>query len=323
MKRMTVGSLFSGIEGFGLGFQRAGMRLSYTCEINSNARAVLQHRFPTVPHFTDVKELTADALEARQIKPPRLVCGGFPCQGLSTAGKYRGLQDERSNLFFEAARIIEETRPRWVVIENVPGLLRSNGGRDMGAVLGTLGDLGFHVAYRVLDSRGFGVPQRRRRVFIIGRRGGDGSGPREVLLEQEGRLGRTGAWDKAWQSPSYSTGVRSTQGGEVDIYRKVHRASSPTDFETWTETNVSCTLNLMDHGDGRDPHIVIQGGRPRRLMPVEQERLQGFPDGWTDVPNLRGKPMVESARYQMCGNAVSVPVVEWIGRRIIAFEGLA
>lgn len=322
LKRMTFGSLFAGIGGFDLGLVRAGMIPAYTCEIDPHCTAVLRHRFPSVPHFSDVKELTASALEQQEIKPPRLICGGFPCQGLSTAGKYAGLQDERSNLFFEAARIIEECRPRWVLIENVPGLLSSNGGRDMGAVLGTLGQLGYGYAYRVLDSRGFGVAQRRRRVFILARRGGDRDGPSQVLLEREGRSGHLGERQPTWPGAAASAPSRSTPDDLVGIYRKVHRACSKTDFETWTDTDISCTLNLMDHGDGRDPHVIVTAQGARRLMPVEQERLQGFPDGWTDVPTLKGAPMSDGSRYKQCGNAVTVPLVEWIGRRIMRLEGL-
>lgn len=97
-----------------------------------------------------------------------LLAGGFPCQDLSVAGRRAGLAGDRSGLFFEFARIAETLRPRWVLVENVPGLLSSNGGRDFGVVLGTLADLGYGVAWRTLDSRFFGVPQRRRRVFILG-----------------------------------------------------------------------------------------------------------------------------------------------------------
>jgi site-specific DNA-cytosine methylase len=102
--------------------------------------------------------------------PDDLLCGGFPCQDLSVAGQRAGLAGDRSGLFFEFARIIDAFRPRWVLVENVPGLLSSNGGRDFGVVLGTLADLGYGVGWRILDSRFFGVPQRRRRVFIVGAR---------------------------------------------------------------------------------------------------------------------------------------------------------
>jgi DNA-cytosine methyltransferase len=141
---------------------------------------VLRARFPGVPAFDDVSSLGKPAWgiatdEAgasvdlgRWKAGTGLLCGGFPCQDLSVAGKRAGLAGDRSGLFFEFARIIESVRPGWLLIENVPGLLSSNGGRDFGVVLGTLADLGYGVAWRIVDSRFFGVPQRRRRVFIVG-----------------------------------------------------------------------------------------------------------------------------------------------------------
>jgi DNA (cytosine-5)-methyltransferase 1 len=149
-------------------------------------QAVLAARFPGVPVFTDVASLRvepaprAEGNERRTVSDgagriytvtvPDLLAFGFPCQDLSVAGRRAGIEGSRSGLFFEAARIIDSFRPRWLLVENVPGLLSSQGGRDFGVVLGTLADLGYGVGWRVLDSRFFGVPQRRRRVFIVGAR---------------------------------------------------------------------------------------------------------------------------------------------------------
>lgn len=177
---MKVGSLFSGVGGFDLGFERAGFEVAYQVEFDKHAQAVLKRHWPNTPLFEDVRNVTATELPAVDV-----LVGGFPCQDLSVAGRRAGLAGARSGLFYEFARIIEETGPEWVVIENVPGLLSSRGGRDMGAVLGTLSELGYGWAYRVLDSQYFGVPQRRRRVFIVGRAGARSRSCAEVLFEPE------------------------------------------------------------------------------------------------------------------------------------------
>lgn len=181
---MKVGSLFSGVGGFDLGFERAGFEVAYQVEFDKHAQAVLKRHWPNTPLFEDVQNVTAAELPAVDV-----LVGGFPCQDLSVAGRRAGLAGARSGLFYEFARIIEETGPEWVVIENVPGLLSSRGGRDMGAVLGTLSELGYGWAYRVLDSQYFGVPQRRRRVFIVGRAGARSRSCAEVLFEPESVLG--------------------------------------------------------------------------------------------------------------------------------------
>jgi DNA (cytosine-5)-methyltransferase 1 len=171
-------SLFSGAGGMDLGFDRAGITAVAHCEIDPKAQSVLRRHWPDVPVIEDVREVTADVGDVE------LVHGGFPCQDISVAGNRAGLAGDRSGLWWEFHRILGELRPRWCVIENVAGLLSSNRGGDLGAILGALGDLGYGYAYRVLDARWFGVPQRRRRVFIVGHLGGRGAA--EVLLEPEG-----------------------------------------------------------------------------------------------------------------------------------------
>ena len=163
---VKVGSLFSGIGGFDIGFERAGMEVAWQCEIDPHARAVLAKHWPGVPCYDDVRGISAGS-----VPDVDLICGGFPCQDVSMAGRRAGLAGERSGLWFEFHRVLAELKPPWVVIENVPGLLSSNGGRDMGTVLGGLGDLGYRWAYGVLDAQWFGVAQRRRRVFIVGHLG--------------------------------------------------------------------------------------------------------------------------------------------------------
>lgn len=184
MSAPTFLSLFAGAGGFDLGLEAAGWECVGQVEIDPQARAVLRHRWPHVPKLEDVRHVGAAQFVRGSID---LICGGFPCQDLSVAGRRKGLAGARSGLFYECMRIVDELAPRWVLLENVPGLLSSNGGRDMGAVLGTLGELGYGYAYRVLDLQHFGVPQRRRRVFIVACAGG--VCPPEVLFEPESVYG--------------------------------------------------------------------------------------------------------------------------------------
>ena len=179
----TFGSLFSGIGGFDLGLGRAGWTPKWQVENNPFRRQILKRHWPDMELRNDIKTDT-DGLERVD-----LVCGGFPCQDLSVAGKRAGLAGERSSLFFQFARILESLRPRWCLIENVPGLLSSNDGRDFAVIVTTLADIGYWWSYRVLDSQYFGVPQRRRRVYIVGHLGGPC--PPEILFEPESLSGNT------------------------------------------------------------------------------------------------------------------------------------
>ena len=180
-------SLFSGVGGFELAMAEAGIPTIAAAEIDKKARGVLHDRFPGVHIYHDVKEVTGDSLRALGAIPGRtVVSAGWPCQGNSVAGDRRGMDDPRSGLWSEVVRVLAELRPAWFVGENVPGLLSIAGGRDFATVLGDLARLGYGFAYRVLDAQHFGVPQRRRRVVIVGRLGDSGRAPAQVLLEPEG-----------------------------------------------------------------------------------------------------------------------------------------
>lgn len=161
----TFGSLFAGIGGFDLGLELAGWQCAWQVEADAACRSVLRRHFPGVPIYEDVREVGSD------LEPVDLVCGGFPCQDVSVAGRRAGLAGARSGLWWEFHRVLAALAPRWVLVENVAGLLSSNGGRDMGAILGGLAELGYVGCYRVLDSQYFGVAQRRRRVFVVGHLG--------------------------------------------------------------------------------------------------------------------------------------------------------
>lgn len=189
---LTFGSLFSGIGGFDLGFEQAEMQCLWQVENDAKASSVLARHWPDVQRFEDVKNVGRDNL-----RPVDVICGGFPCQDVSVAGNRAGLAGERSGLWFEFHRILDELRPRWVVIENVPGLLSSNDGRDFATILRGLVELRYGVTWRVLDSQYFGVAQRRRRVFLVGHLGGGRSA--EVLFERTSVSGRPPAREEKRQ----------------------------------------------------------------------------------------------------------------------------
>ncbi|HEU4463060.1 MAG TPA: DNA cytosine methyltransferase, partial [Solirubrobacterales bacterium] len=163
---MNVGSLFSGIGGFELGFERAGMRVSWQVEQDPYCRAVLARHFPHAARFEDVREVGAGSLDAVD-----LVCGGFPCQDLSAAGRGAGIDGARSGLWAEYARIVRELRPRYVVVENVPALLTGKGKRwergPIGRVLGDLAEARYDAEWACLSAREFGAPHLRKRVWIV------------------------------------------------------------------------------------------------------------------------------------------------------------
>ena len=161
----THGSTFSGIEGMGLGLERAGWDCLWNVEKDPECREVLSQHWPGIPQHDDVR-----TLQGAQVEPVVLLAGGWPCQGNSAAGRRQGLSDDRSSLFWELARLISEVKPQYFILENVPGLLSVNKGADFLIVLDTLQALGYAVDLDLLDAQFFGVPQRRRRLFFIGAR---------------------------------------------------------------------------------------------------------------------------------------------------------
>lgn len=332
---MTFLSLFAGVGGFDLGFELAGWECVGQVEIDEQCREVLTRHWPEVPKYEDVREL-----DGRDFAGVDAITGGFPCQDLSVAGKRAGLAGERSGLWWEMHRIIGEARPRYVVWENVPGLLSADDGGAMGAVLHSLADIGYFGAWRVLDSQWFGVAQRRRRVFGVfaeGRAGGERA--REVLLEPEGS-----GWTPAPRGGERE-GVANTLAAGAQSDRRGYRRSPEDTYVPdvvgqatsckWAkgssgsagdehhnlvfQQNQRDELRLMG-GDGQqagalaaDPGMkqqnFVAGAGVRRLTPTECERLQGFPNGWTDE-------CADTHRYRMMGNAVTVNVIYWLALRL-------
>ena len=183
---MKYGSVCSGIEAASVAWHDLGWEPQWFSEIEQFPSEVLKHRFPDVPNLGDMTTINQNPIADE--RPIDLLVGGTPCQSFSVAGLRKGLADPRGNLMLTFLSIADKFRPKWVVWENVPGVLSSNGGKDFGTFLGALGELGYGFAYRVLDAQHFGVAQRRRRVFVVGYLG-DWRPPAAVLFERESLQG--------------------------------------------------------------------------------------------------------------------------------------
>jgi len=295
---LTLVELFAGIGGFSCGFERAGVRTVAAVEIDPAARSVFAKNFPNAALFDDVTKVGGDELRAVGFIPERgIITGGWPCQDISIAGRGAGLAGERSGLFDDVVRLINDLQPEWFVLENVPRLLSINSGRDMGTVVGSLADCGSSFAWRVLDSSGFGVPQQRRRIFFVGHLGDNNGFPAEVLFESQ-----SGGGDYCASQASKKT-VAGTRPGRLRGVGGAVAALTATGVGT-------CGA---DDNQAQAGHLVAADAGVRRIIPLECERLQGFPEGWTEGQS-------DSARYRMLGNAVAVPVVEWIAKRLVEVD---
>jgi len=200
---MRYGSVCSGIEAATMAWHHMGWKPAFFSDIEAFPCAVLQHHYPTVPLHGDFTSIKDD-----EYGPIDLLVGGTPCQSFSVAGLRGGMDDERGNLALEFIRLAQRKRPQWVVWENVPGVLSSNGGRDFGSFLGALAEIGYGFAYRVLDAQFFGVAQRRRRVFVVGYLG-DWRRAAAVLFERESLSGNPAPSREAREEATAATEVSS------------------------------------------------------------------------------------------------------------------
>ncbi len=363
---MKVGSVFSGLGGFDLGLERAGMEVMWQVEIDSFRRRILKRHWPDVEQFEDVRKVGGHGTEPpsprkQQLGAVDLLCGGFPCQDLSVAGRRGGIHAERSGLFFEFARLAGELRPNWLLIENVPGLLSSNKGEDFKTVLKTLSELGYAVAWRILDSRYFGVPQRRRRVYIVGHIRADCAAA--VLFEPEGGAGNTPqGGEKGEEVAHVRTGSpRGTGAGHGNAWNTTHipqlagvlgNASGKRGWKINAEDAADGKLIVRPQVDGdgvreatgvprrvdaqsRAPvtpavaATIVAGGRetpPHGALDginfVAASPVEGIEES-TERPPRAPKPCCpDGPRYAALGDAVTTNVVEWIGRRMMMVNGM-
>jgi DNA (cytosine-5)-methyltransferase 1 len=409
---MNAITLFSGIGGFDIALEGAGVTVDTFCEIDKNAQNILRRHFPNAKLIDDVRKVGIQSHERGSID---IICGGFPCQDVSIAGKRQGLAGERSGLWFEFARIIKELNPGWVIIENVPGLLSSNKGKDFAVILQWLVECGYGVCWRILDAQYFGLAQRRRRVFIVASLGNGRAA--EILFEREGLPGNTPPSREAGEGIADTFTIRAGKEGGGKGYlgsdSSAMALSRQTQYLSFDLAQITSKINysnpkpgdpspplntaarshvaILDgvantitteeglrspRGDGNDNLLVMAHGQAnaeildnlsptsnvnheqpiiawemahaseayretqggiaptlqsrmgtggnqvpmvgiRRLTPMECERLQGFPDGWTDKATAQDNGQSDSARYRQLGNAVAVPVVKWIVNRIV------
>lgn len=293
---LKVAGLFAGVGGIELGLSRAGHEPTLLCDVDPTSMAVLADKFDPALVFSDangcgdVRNLGALPGETT------LLTAGFPCQDLSQAGRTRGIRGSRSGLVGEVFRLLDQARTPWVLIENVPFMLHLAGGEALAVIIAALEDLGYRWAYRVVDSRAFGLPQRRRRVYLVATNEGD---PRSVLFADEAgpqpepsKLG----WSEA------ACGFYWTEG---------NRGLG------WTYDAIPTLKAGSGFGIPSSPAIVLPRGDDGRRIGTptiqDAERFQGFDADWTaaaiDVER-------ESARWRLVGNSVTVDAAEWIGKRL-------
>lgn len=367
-------SLFAGIGGFDLALNRLGHECVYANDFDKYCKITYDKNF-TTNNFEETQEernpksrtdksdsngeqgssrgskSTNGGLDTTNLKdvptseiPDHdLLVGGFPCQAFSIAGKRRGFDDTRGTLFFDIARILKDKRPRHFILENVKGLLSHDEGKTFQTILGVLSDLGYEYQWQVLNSKNFGVPQNRERVFIVGHIRGE---PRpKVFPIGEDNSVDNGQDGEKLQSPIVNTITSSFRGSPDGANRPgiIYQLNKPKhrNDRVYGGNGVSPTLNTMQ-GGRRQPKVMItdkkgnpknkdyastltggahSGGnhsdmdllnydmRIRRLTPLECERLQGFPDNWTEGVS-------DTQRYKQLGNAVTVNVVYEVAKRL-------
>ena len=338
---MKAFSLFSGIGGFDLALKRNGVEIVGACEIDKYARSVYGKHFPGVKIWEN-----ATTINPKEIPDHDIFCAGFPCQAFSIAGNRGGFNDTRGTLFFEIQRIVKEKLPSILLLENVLGLLSHEKGQTFATILDTLDALGFDVEWQVLNSKNHGVAQNRERVFIVGHSRGKRTrkifpiggndqetiGPQIEMIKNSPddsyRLYSTDGISRTLRANSggmgsktglYATTISSGQAHatvmtekspalsckheQVMVYTSQVNHNMKQEIQKRNSTWTLGTTSQRDFG-------LLDGTRVRRLTPVECERLQGFPDNWTEGHS-------DTQRYKMCGNAVTVPVVEYLVKELL------
>jgi DNA (cytosine-5)-methyltransferase 1 len=311
---MRYGSVCSGIEAATCAWDGLGWMPQWFSEIEPFPSAVLTHHYPHVPNLGDMtkyKEWNCGAID--------LLVGGTPCQSFSVAGLRKGLEDPRGNLMLTYVGLLDRFKPKWCVWENVPGVLSSNQGRDFGAFLGALAQFGYGFAYRVLDAQYFGVAQRRRRVFVVGCLAGWESAA-TVLFEPESLSGHPAPSRKKRQEATRTIadcfGISRNIQEECVVANETYACAEVAPTIGSSGPPYSRTGNERVEADA----LAISSLAVRRLTPIECERLQGFPDEYTNIPWRKLQESPDGLRYKALGNSMAVPVMKWIGQRITQVE---
>lgn len=285
MGKRAVG-LFAGIGGLELGLSEFGWSTDVLCEIDPGAQAVLRHHFPNAELHTDVTEFASLPGDTE------LVAAGFPCQDLSQAGKTVGITGARSGLVDEVFRLVRpQSSPRWLLLENVPFMLRLGKGAAMRHVTTALEEMGYTWAYRVVDARAFGLPQRRQRVLMLASRTED---PREVLFSDDAGVAEQLSAD------DYPCGFYWTEG-----LRGLG----------WAVNAVPTLKGGSSIGIASPPAVRLLDGQLVTPGIIDAERLQGFDPDWT-LPALTVPKVRAGHRWKLVGNAVSTRMAAWVGDRL-------
>ena len=300
-------SLFAGAGGFDLAADQLGWQIVGQSEIYKPGIQVLSHWWPDVPQLGDITQIKGTDLD-----PIDIIVGGFPCQDLSMAGNRKGLAGARSGLFWEMVRLMAETHPKWIIAENVVGLLSADDRTAMGTVVGALAECGYVGAWRVLDAQYFGVPQHRPRVFIVARHlDAVGPHPAKILLDETTSTTSTRQGQSQKESRLEPIISRSSEQNAQIIL---------TQFKSWTSqqatlkptTKSNCLLTTAKDGvmiDYPDGDVIV-----RQYTPEEREKLMGWPEGHTEPAGSY------TARSHLTGNGVATPVAHWIMSRIDATQ---
>ncbi len=294
LQRMRVLDLFSGIGGFSIGLERAGMQTVAFCESNAFCRRVLSQHWPKVPCYDDIRTLSGAHLVADGIKPD-LICGGFPCQDISIAGTGAGIEGPRSGLWSEYARIIGEVRPRYVIVENVAALLH----RGLGRVLGDLAAIGYDAEWHCIPASAVGAPHRRDRIWIVAN-----PKSREQQEQPQGDNGRP-------PEPSWEIGPLAGAGGRNFSWGTAARGLFPIRVAEPMAEDVG-------NGDGAGllASGAITGGENWR----DPGRMFAAAGWWSSEPNVdrmaHGVPH-RVDRLRALGNAIVPQIAEIIGRAIL------
>lgn len=301
---LTFYDAFAGMGGIRLGMEQAGFRCVGSCEINRGARETYAANFGREPEHSDIRGVE------RLPQRTDVLCGGFPCQAFSHLGKRRGFEDPNGNLFFELARLMNESRPKACLFENVKGLISHDGGRTLGTVMETLKELGYNASWQVLGADDFGLPQRRNRIFIVGFRSGRAQlrfrfpegfpmGPRRPL--------------SAIMQKGVDSQFNASNAMLVGYLRKLRERGPNRGGRFLPSLHGPDEVGNTLVTDG-DRILVLDGNVIRRLTPREWARMQGFPDSFR-------LPGTKTQAYRQIGNSVPVPVVTAIGKAMVEAMG--
>ena len=306
---ITFVDLFCGIGGFRLALESLGAKCVFSCDKDRQARKTYQANFGEEPEG-DITTIAADSIHDFNI-----LCGGFPCQPFSIAGKQRGFKDTRGTLFFEIARIVRAKQPEVVFLENVPNLARHDNGNTLRVILDTLDGLGYDVHYQVLNAAHYGVPQIRKRIYFVCFR----KDLRVNFSFPEPTFEDVAVEDYLEENvdETYYLDINSitfykpdTTVRQLDTYRMGYIKSISQGRRVYSVKGCAPTFVVSARGPAGSTEAYYINGRVRRLTPYESKRIMGFPDDFVF-------PVREERIYQQLGNSVAVPVVRMIAEKIV------